>query len=455
MLLINGHIEKVSSIEQLSNRHNPINRIPADAKIENQLDNSEEITEAELDLSKSIQDKKSILVDELSSTGDIRWSIWLRLFTAPPLGWFGFVLLIILLVIGQALFDATSYWLAIWAHKSFDTQDQENWYAYVFIGLGLATIIIGFIRSIYCFHVMLCGSTFLHNRMLKCILYTSMRFFESNSSGRILSRASQDQQIIDELLPSVLFHAILAVLILMGSLVIVLMQNPFIIFLIIVILPIFYYLYRYYSKTYRQLKKIESLTRSPIYSLFSSSVNGLTSIRAFKVEDSFIQTYLERIDANTRAYLHLKGVIYWMCLRLEFITSAFIFAVAVLSVIFADERNGAFFALALACCLNITTRFQWAVRQFAEAETLTISAERVNEYTKLRAEEDNGGDQKLIEISSGWPNNGIIEFRNFTMRYRPELEPVLNNLTICIKATEKIGIIGRTGKNLFFFNFFI
>ncbi|CAF1691439.1 unnamed protein product, partial [Adineta ricciae] len=63
----------------------------------------------------------------------------------------------------------------------------------------------------------------------------------------------------------------------------------------------------------------------------------------------------------------------------------------------------------------------------------------------LPPEEDNGGGEGLIQPPSDWPSCGSIEFRNYTLRYRPELEPVLNNLNLIIERNEKIGIIGRTG----------
>jgi ABC-type multidrug transport system fused ATPase/permease subunit len=452
ILLADGHIEKIGPVDQISNGHNHVNVLSADAKTDKHADDTQEITEKELDLSKSVADTKSILIDEIPITGHASWTVWRHLFTASSLGWFGLALLIILLLAGQILYDGTTFWLALWSHKSAHIQDKEHWYAYVFLGLVLGTIVVGLLRAMYCSYIMLCGSNRLHNRMLKSILNTSMRFFESNSVGRILSRASRDQQLVDELLPVIVFDAVQSILILTGSLTVIVLINPSVILVIIITLPVFWYLYHYYSRTNLQLKRLESVTRSPTYALFSSSLNGLTSIRAFKVENDFVRTFTERVDANTRAYLTVIGGIHWICLRYDLVAAIFVLMTPVLCIVWTYDTTTAFIPLALACCLNLVSRAQWIVRLFAETEYLMISAQRIDEYTKLQPEEDNGGHKGLVQIPPDWPNRGSIEFRNYTLRYRPELEPVLNNLNLRIKSNEKIGIIGRTGKLFYFYS---
>jgi len=74
------------------------------------------------------------------------------------------------------------------------------------------------------------------------------------------------------------------------------------------------------------------------------------------------------------------------------------------------------------------------------------NAERINEYSQLLPEEDYASDKRLIQTSKDWPSHGRIEFQNYSLRYRPELEPVLHNINLRIESNEKIGIIGRTGK---------
>jgi ABC-type multidrug transport system fused ATPase/permease subunit len=178
----------------------------------------------------------------------------------------------------------------------------------------------------------------------------------------------------------------------------------------------------------------------------SSSLNGLTTIRGFKVKDDFIQTFINRIDANTRTYIPLLSGIHWFGLRLDFTAAMFILVSAVLSIVMSHRIDASLAAFSLMCSLNLVGRLQWSMRQLSEAENLMISVERIDEYAQLPPEEDNGGSKGLVQTPVDWPNHGSIEFRNYTMRYRSELEPVLHNIDLLIKPNEKIGIIGRTGK---------
>ncbi|CAF4427028.1 unnamed protein product, partial [Adineta steineri] len=144
--------------------------------------------ETDWKLDPSAADMNSIVKNETLVSGSIKWNIWLKLFTAPPSRWFGFLLMIILMFGNEALYDFTNSWLALWSGKDGNEQ-RSSFYAYIYLGGVLCTFIVTLIRVAYIVYIMLCGSTYFHNQMLKGILYTSLRFFENNPSGRILNRA--------------------------------------------------------------------------------------------------------------------------------------------------------------------------------------------------------------------------------------------------------------------------
>ncbi|CAF1302261.1 unnamed protein product [Adineta steineri] len=397
------------------------------------------------DVTKSTKDNKSIIANETAAVGAVTWSIWYKLFASTPFSWFGLLLLIIIMIIGEATYDVSNRWLSLWSAKSHE--EQRSWTnMYVYLGLTLGTLIISLLRAQYYFYLILSGSNSLHNSMLKGLLYTSLRFFESNPSGRILNRASKDQQVIDELLPMTLFDAIQCLSMTVGSLVIIGIINPWVLLILIPILPSFWYLRRFYLRSSRQIKRLESVTRSPVYALFSSSLNGgLSTIRAFNVQDDFVQLFIERVDTNSRAFFIVISAVRWFGLRLDLMTSLLTFATSALTIAFRHDINAPSAALSLMYCINLTMLFQWAVRQSAEAENFMTSAERIHEYGQLPSEEDKNNNDLLIQPPDDWPNQGVIEFKQYSMRYRIELEPVLNNISLHIEPKEKIGIIGRTG----------
>lgn len=442
-LLKNGHIEAQGTLDQVS-----IDRQSVDAQSNSTKKTTPlEPTEVDWTHKSAVVDEQTIVTRETSTVGGVNWGLWRRMFTSPPLGWCGLFFLVLFMCAGEALYDTTNSWLGLWSDKSYDQQRSPS-QAYIYLGLTLGTLILALIRADYFIYIMLQGSTCLHNRMLNGLLYTSLRFFESNPSGRILNRASKDQQVIDELLPTTLLDCLQALLMTLGALVIIGRVNPWVLLVLVPLVPTVWWLRRFYLHPGRQLKRLESVTRSPVYAFFSSSLDGLSTIRAFNVKDDFIRMFLERVDTNTRAYFILMAAVRWFCLRLDLMTSLVSLVTAILSVALSHQISPSAAALGLTYCINLTGLFQWGVRQSAEAENLMTSAERIDEYSWLAPEEDkhSSGGKLFIEPPDNWPSRGTIEFKNYTMRYRSELEPVLKNIDLSIKPGEKIGIIGRTGK---------
>jgi ABC-type multidrug transport system fused ATPase/permease subunit len=140
-------------------------------------------------------------------------------------------------------------------------------------------------------------------------------------------------------------------------------------------------------------------------------------------------------------------------------TSILSLITSILTIAFRHSIDPSSAALSLMYCINLTMLFQWAVRQSAEAENYMTSAERIYEYGQLIPEEDQNNNELFIQPPNDWPSQGVIQFNKYSMRYRTELEPVLNNIDLKIESKEKIGIIGRTGilfshiKKSLFFNF--
>ncbi|CAF3706274.1 unnamed protein product [Rotaria sordida] len=436
LLMTNGHIDELH-IEQQS---------AIESSNETTETDSSNDKETDFVLNTSITDINSIVKSETSVEGSINWNVWIKLFTSPPLRWYGFLLMIILMFGNEALYDYANNWLALWSSKN-KSEQRSSFYIYVYLGVIFSILIVALIRVGYVIYIMLCGATYFHNRMLKGILYTSLRFFENNPSGRILNRASKDQQVIDELLPLALIDTMQYLLMTLGSIVIIGITNPWVLLILVPLIPTILWLRRFYMRSSRQLKRLESVTRSPIYTLFSTSLDGLTSIRAFDVQSDFLKMFIERIDANSRAYFILSATAHWFGLRLDIMASLLTLATSILAVALRYQINPSTAALSISYCITLTGLFQWAVRQSAEAENFMTSAERIYEYGQLVREshQNNNDSNILIQPDNDWPSRGIIEFKDYTFRYRPELDPVLKNLNIRIESQEKIGVIGRTG----------
>lgn len=93
--------------------------------------------------------------------------------------------------------------------------------------------------------------------------------------------------------------------------------------------------------------------------------------------------------------------------------------------------------------LQITENLNWFVRMISELETNVVAVERVSEYTKTPVEADliNEFQRPLPD----WPSKGVVEFKNYSTRYRSGLDLVLKNINFKVNEAEKVGIVGRTG----------
>ncbi|KAJ8954550.1 hypothetical protein NQ318_000784 [Aromia moschata] len=311
----------------------------------------------------------------------------------------------------------------------------------IYTAIVVTTIVVTFTRSIYFFRYCMTASRKLHNVMFDRIVYATMRFFNTNASGRILNRFSKDIGAIDEVLPLKLLDttqvglSVLAISLVIGSL------NPWTFLPTLLILVIFYFLRVVYLATSRDIKRVESVTRSPIYTHLAASLHGLTTIRAFGAQEVLkneFDNYQDKYSAAFFLYIAANRTFgFW----LDFHCVIYITFV-IISILFVEnEIFGGNVGLSLTQSITLTGTFQWGMRQWSDLETNMTSVERVQEYIEISPEKD----EKTREPPKFWPEKGVIEFRNMCLRYSPNDPYVLQNLNFKIKSSEKVGIVGRTG----------
>ncbi|XP_056642945.1 probable multidrug resistance-associated protein lethal(2)03659 [Diorhabda sublineata] len=310
---------------------------------------------------------------------------------------------------------------------------------YSILILTVVTIVIT--RSLCFYSWCLTASTRLHNKMFVNIVYSPMRFFNINPSGRILNRFSKDIGSLDEVLPMTLLDtaqiglSVLGITLVIGSL------SYWIMIPTVAIAVLFYAMRTVFLETSRDVKRVESVTRSPIYTHLSASLQGLTTIRAFKAEE-ILKTEFDRYqNLHSAAFFMYLGANRTFGFWLDFICVIYIALVIVALLFVKSEQFGGNMGLALTQAMGLTGMFQWGMRQWSELENQMTSVERVQEYADLKQEED----EHTNALPKHWPSHGKVEFRDMSLKYSPDDPPVLKNLNLLIKSTEKVGIVGRTG----------
>ena len=230
------------------------------------------------------------------------------------------------------------------------------------------------------------------------------------------------------------------------TLMIIAVAAPGFIALIIPLSLAYYWIQRYYLRTSRELKRLDSVSRSPIYAHFQETLGGVSTIRAFRQQQRFELENEWRVDSNLKAYFPSVSANRWLAVRLEFLGAIVILAAAGFSIISVANRSGlspGLVGLAMSYALQITTALNWIVRQTVEVETNIVSVERILEYARLPSEAPEVIPTRRPPVA--WPSKGEIDFVNYSTRYREGLDLVLKNINLDIKSHEKIGVVGRTG----------
>eukprot|EP00755_Sulcionema_specki_P021424 Sspe_Gene.74191::Locus_45697_Transcript_1_1_Confidence_1.000_Length_4003::g.74191::m.74191/K05673/ABCC4; ATP-binding cassette, subfamily C (CFTR/MRP), member 4 len=352
------------------------------------------------------------------------------------------VLLFLLFLAAQGAFAITDLWLARWADRSSDDKDNRfhmRWYIVLIVSLvGLAMA-----RAVGFFTLALAASRSLHQSMFHRIIRCPVAFFDTNPSGRILNRFSKDVGQNDELLPAIFFDFLQITLICAGAVTVVAVVNPWVLVVVAPLVIFFLLLLRYYVQSAREIKRLEALHRSPLYSSFSEAIAGLRTIRAFRQTSYFAQWYRSVQNDHSSAFFLFLQVNRWLGLRLDMISWLFLAATTVALLLRRDSLSMGNAALSLAYVASLSGEFQWCVRQSAEVESYMTSVERLRAYTALPVE--GGGDATAQQVPPSWPSAGAITLKGLSLRYRPGLPLVLKDITCHIDGGQKVGVVGRTG----------
>ncbi|KAL3283448.1 hypothetical protein HHI36_006593 [Cryptolaemus montrouzieri] len=317
---------------------------------------------------------------------------------------------------------------------------------YFYAFLILFSIFICLTRTFIYFYSCMNSSKSLHNKMFHCLLEAPMRFFDTNPAGRVLNRFSKDMGAIDELLPRSLMDVSQILLIMCGIIVMVAISNPYLLIVMAILGPVFLKIRTWFITVARNIKLIEGVAKSPVFSYVSSSIDGLTTIRATKNENLLMKQFDDHQDVHTSTWYLTVLCSSSFGLWLDFVCGVFVCAVVCGFVILDKytEVEGSFIGLGISQSLVLVGMLQYGMKQVAEVVNYLTSVERVLEYTQLEREHplETPKDKKPKEP---WPNRGEIVFDHLSLRYVPSDPPVINNLSLEMMPTEKIGIVGRTG----------
>uniref|UniRef100_A0A182U6V9 ABC-type glutathione-S-conjugate transporter n=1 Tax=Anopheles melas TaxID=34690 RepID=A0A182U6V9_9DIPT len=283
----------------------------------------------------------------------------------------------------------------------------------------------------------------LHATLLQAVLRLPIAFFDITPTGRILGRFSKDVDILDNTLRITVSELNYCFFEVVATLVVISISTPIFAAVIVPIGILYYAVQRFYVATSRQLKRLESVSRSPIYSHFGETIQGVQTIRAYSVQDRFILESDEKVDGNQLCYCPSIIANRWLAVRLEMVGNLIILFAALFAVLGRETMNAGLVGLSVSYALQITQTLNWLVRMTSDVETNIVAVERIKEYGETKQEA--AWELPNSTLPRDWPEQGMVEFRDFQVRYREGLELVLRGISFTVNGGEKVGIVGRTG----------
>uniref|UniRef100_A0A8C8RVD3 ABC-type glutathione-S-conjugate transporter n=1 Tax=Pelusios castaneus TaxID=367368 RepID=A0A8C8RVD3_9SAUR len=389
------------------------------------------------------KDKGRLTEGEKTQNSRVHISIYLDYLraTEPP-----FCLYIVFLFIcQQAASFCRGYWLSLWADDPVNnrTQQHTELRVGVFGVLGVLQAIGKFGSTAAILLGGVIASRKLFRQLLVNVARSPMTFFERTPVGNLLNRFSKETDAVDSIIPDKLKSLLGFLFNLLEIYIVVIVATPIATVAIVPLTMLYAVFQNFYVATSCQLRRLEAASRSPIYSHISETFQGSSVIRAYKEQQRFILRNNSRVDENQR--ICFPGVIAdrWLATNLEFLGNGIVLCAALFAVISRTHLSPGTVGFSISYALQVTGILNWMVRSWTEIENNIVSVERMREYSKTPKEapwtlESNSPHQ-------AWPTDGAIEFRNYGLRYRPNLELALKNINIKINGKEKIGIAGRTG----------
>eukprot|EP00735_Rhodelphis_limneticus_P013573 TRINITY_DN740_c0_g1::TRINITY_DN740_c0_g1_i1::g.18463::m.18463 TRINITY_DN740_c0_g1::TRINITY_DN740_c0_g1_i1::g.18463 ORF type:complete len:1057 (-),score=166.15,sp/P32386/YBT1_YEAST/31.97/2e-105,sp/P32386/YBT1_YEAST/44.52/7e-28,sp/P32386/YBT1_YEAST/31.03/5e-06,ABC_membrane/PF00664.18/1.2e-37,ABC_tran/PF00005.22/2.1e-06,ABC_tran/PF00005.22/6e-21,SMC_N/PF02463.14/2.4,SMC_N/PF02463.14/0.14,SMC_N/PF02463.14/0.015,AAA_21/PF13304.1/0.00029,Miro/PF08477.8/0.009,AAA_16/PF13191.1/5.6e+03,AAA_16/PF13191.1/ len=390
---------------------------------------------------------------ETRAEGAVEWGVYAKYLRA--VGYLLSFAIFMSLLLMQGSRNILDGWLTYWVRRDPDG-DNTNFYLSVYALLGVLNSLFTLARSFLFAYGGIAAARVIHQHLLDIVLSAKLFFFETTPSGRIINRFSSDQYTVDDSLPFI-FNIFLANLFgSLGSIIIACIVLPMVLAVLAVLSIIYYRTQQYYRHTSREVKRLDSVARAPVYSHIGQSLAGLHTIRAFGHQDRFVATLDERLDTNQRAAFTGMAVSQWLNIRMQSLGSCIVASVAVFAV-YEHTRDGGgmdpgILGLSMSYTFALTPLLAGLLTSFIETEKEMVSVERMKQYDIVESEALDtppvsapGAIANYIVPPPMWPSYGHIKFLDVWLYYGDCLEPALRGVSFEIEPGEKVGVVGRTG----------
>ncbi|KAG2179614.1 hypothetical protein INT44_006462 [Umbelopsis vinacea] len=398
--------------------------------------------ETELAEANKEEENGKLVLEEQMKSGRVTWKVYARFIKAG--GLLNFFVASVILAFHRAIWFVGYYWLSNWLNLVNPTHSSA-YYLGIYTLMQMLAVVSqpgGYYFALSTFGVR--SSRTLFERMLNTIFRAPMSFFDTTPTGRLLNRLGSDMNQIDISFNDKVFVTIGQFDQVAASLIAAGVATPYLFALVPPLSVIYYFIMLFYQATARGLRRLDAgRTRAPMYQHITHTLEGMHTIKAFGLTDTWVKEFHKRVDLNQQSKRMEYILLGWMAFRLESLGAFLILATSIFVVIARKTIAPSVAGLAVSTLMNLVMFLSVLVQTISEMEIGAVHAERVLEFTEIPSEAplDLPGDDDLKE----WPTKGNIQFTNFSARYRKDLPLSLKNVTAKFEGGSKNAIVGRTG----------
>lgn len=403
--------------------------------------------------------------DEGKEEGVVSWAIVKGYLQDMGSTWF-WVLVLVGFAAQQVASLETNLWIKTWAAQydeleshepsqrdisaSTTAAEVEAWYyLMVYAIICVVYALVTFLRDLITFSGSLNASSKIYERLLDRVLFAKFAFFE-RPLGQITNRFSKDMSVVDQNLASFSVSAfqIVGTVAMVIMLIIWVVPRAMLILVLGVICLAYYYVTTLYLHGAQDIKRTELVSRSPLYQQIGETISGYVSIRGYGREAVFTAKLGRATDGLNQPYLLLWASKQWLTIRVSILSSIIVLATGAFVIWEAGFIEAGAAGLVLTYAATFTENMMWFIQIYAIIQQSLTSVERIVEYTSVEQETTGPATPRCAQpspVPEVWPGPASMEFRNFTARYAPHLDPVLRSIDFRVRAGERVAVVGRTG----------
>jgi ABC-type multidrug transport system fused ATPase/permease subunit len=318
-----------------------------------------------------------------------------------------------------------------------------GYYLAVYALIGIACMLVALFRDFWLFFGSLTASWKIHKQLMESVTRAKFKFFDVTPLGQLMNRFSKDLEAVDQEVAPIAIGVMSCALAIVVTVALITAITPGFLIAAIVISGMYFFVGKFYLRSSRDLKRLESVQRSPLFQQFGETLSGITTIRAYGDERRFIRDNMLRINTHSRPFIYLWGANRWLAFRIDAVGDLVAFFAGAFVVLNIGTIDAGSAGLSLSYAISFTENVLWMVRLYAMNEQNMNSVERIKEY--LDVEQEAAAVIEETRPAANWPSQGSVEFIGYSTRYRPDLDPVLRQVTFKINPLEKVGVVGRTG----------